>query len=184
MPFSVEFFMVKKEQLSLTINIFECVTYKRGWWELKYRKANIGDIEKLAYMRKKQLIDEGIKPDEDIDRELSIFFKDKLTDGTLIQWVVEDNEEIIACGAVLFYDFPPSYTNKTGKKAYISNMYTIESYRGQGIAKKLLTKLVEEAKISGISQIWLRASQMGKPVYEKFGFKGNTDYMELNMNEL
>ena len=131
-----------------------------------------------------QLIDEGIKPDEDIDRELSIFFRSKLTDGTLIQWVVEDHEEIIACGAVLFYDFPPSYTNKTGKKAYISNMYTTESYRGKGIAKKLLTKLVEEAKMSGVSKIWLVASKMGKSVYEKFGFMETDDYLELNMNEL
>ena len=131
-----------------------------------------------------QLIDEGIKPDEDIDRELSIFFKSKLTDGTLIQWLVEDHEEIIACGAVLFYDFPPSYTNKTGKKAYISNMYTTESYRGQGIAKKLLTKLVEEAKMSGVSKLWLVASEMGKPVYKKFGFMETDDYLELNMNEL
>ena len=151
---------------------------------MKYRKASIEDIEKLVELRKKQLIDEGIKPDVDIDRELSIFFKSKLTDGTLIQWLVEDNEEIIACGAVIFYDFPPSYTNKTGKKAYISNMYTTESYRGQGIAKKLLTKLVKESKKTGVSQIWLRASQMGKPVYETFGFKETTDYMEFNMNEL
>jgi len=148
---------------------------------LKYRKASIEDIEKLVELRKKQLIDEGIKPDVDIDRELSIFFKSKLTDGTLIQWLVEDNEEIIACGAVIFYDFPPSYTNKTGKKAYISNMYTTDSYRGQGIAKKLLTKLVEEVKISGVSKIWLGASKMGKPVYKKFGFIETNDYLELNL---
>lgn len=38
-------------------------------------------------------------------------------------------------------------------------MYTNENYRGQGIATKLLTKLVDEAKISGISQIWLGASK-------------------------
>ncbi|MDR7002412.1 GNAT family N-acetyltransferase [Neobacillus niacini] len=145
-----------------------------------YRKANIDDIEKLVELRKNQLVDEGIEPNIDIDTDLSVFFKNKLSDGTLIQWLVEDNEEIIACGAVIFYEFPPSYTNKTGKKAYFANMYTNKNYRGQGIATKLLTKLVDEVKNSGISKIWLGASKMGRPVYKKFGFIETDEFLELN----
>ncbi|MEO2078190.1 MAG: GNAT family N-acetyltransferase [Bacillus sp. (in: firmicutes)] len=148
---------------------------------MKYRKASINDIEKLVELRKKQLVDEGIEPNIDIDTELSVFFKNKLRDGTLIQWLVEDNEEIIACGAVVFYEFPPSYTNKTGKKAYIANMYTNKNYRGQGIATKLLTKLVDEVKNSGVTKIWLGASKMGRPVYKKFGFIETDEFLELNI---
>jgi len=59
---------------------------------LKYRKANVDDIDKLVELRKKQLVDEGIEPNIDIDRDLFVFFKNKLSDGTLIQWLVEDNE--------------------------------------------------------------------------------------------
>ena len=147
---------------------------------LKYRKANIDDIDILIDLRKKQLVDEGIEPNIDIDTELYIFFKNKLIDGSLIQWLVEDNEEIIACGAIIFYEFPPTYTNKSGKKAYITNMYTKENYRGQGIATNLLTKLVDEAKNSGISKIWLGASKLGRPVYKKFGFKETDEWLELN----
>ncbi|MBM7603055.1 putative acetyltransferase [Metabacillus crassostreae] len=150
---------------------------------LKYRRANLNDIDKLVELRKKQLIDEGLEPNIDIDKELSIFFRDKLSEGRLIQWLVEDNEETIACGAVIFYDFPPSYTNKNGKKAYIANMYTNENYRGQGIAKNLLSKLVEDVKLSGISKIWLAASEMGRPVYKKFGFKEADEYLELNITK-
>ncbi len=148
---------------------------------MNYRKANMDDIDKLVKLRKKQLVDEGIEPNIDINRELYVFFKNKLSDGTLIQWLVEDNEEIIACGAVIFYEFPPSYTNKTGKRAYIANMYTNENYRGQGIATKLLTKLVDEVKISGISKIWLGASKMGRPVYKKFGFMEADEFLELTI---
>lgn len=148
---------------------------------MKYRKANNNDINKLVELRKKQLVDEGLEPNIDIDSELSNFFKNKLSDGTLIQWLVEDKEEIIACGAVVFYEFPPSYANKTGKKAYIANMYTNENYRGKGIATKLLTRLVEEVRISGISKIWLEASKMGRPVYKKFGFIEIDKYLELNV---
>ncbi|MED3560996.1 GNAT family N-acetyltransferase [Bacillus xiapuensis] len=147
---------------------------------MKYRKANLDDLYKLIDLRKKQLVDEGIEPNIDIDTELNDFFINKLSDGSLIQWLVEDNEEIIACGAVIFYEFPPTYTNKSGKKAYITNMYTKENYRGQGIATNLLTKLVDETKNAGITKIWLGASKLGRPVYKKFGFKETDEWLDLN----
>ncbi|MBM6616957.1 GNAT family N-acetyltransferase [Bacillus suaedaesalsae] len=149
---------------------------------LTYRKADPNDIGKLVELRKIQLMDEGIEPTIDIDKELSDFFEDKLREGRLIQWLVEDDEVIVASGAVIFYDFPPSFTNKSGKKAYIANMYTNDQYRGQGIATNLLSKLVEEVKSSGVSRIWLAASEMGRPVYKKFGFTETDEYLELNIN--
>jgi ribosomal protein S18 acetylase RimI-like enzyme len=148
---------------------------------VKYRKANINDIDKLIDLRKRQLVDEGIEPNIDINSELNVFFHNKLSDGSLIQLLVEDNEDIIACGAIIYYEFPPTYTNKSGKKAYITNMFTKEDYRGQGIATKLLTKLVDEAKDSGISKIWLGASKLGRPVYKKFGFVETEEWLELNI---
>ncbi|MFE7083362.1 GNAT family N-acetyltransferase [Priestia megaterium] len=148
---------------------------------MKFRKATFNEIDQLIYLRKKQLVDEGIEPNQEIDTELKEFFTNKISDGSLVEWVVEDNDEIIATGAIVFYEFPPTYTNKSGKKAYITNMYTKESYRGQGIATKLLTKLVAEARTAGIIKIWLGASKLGRPVYEKFGFKETDEWLELDI---
>ena len=150
---------------------------------MRYRKATMNDVVKMMELRKRQLIDEGIEPSVILDDELQSFFERKLSDGTLIQWLVEDQEVVVACGAVLFYEFPPSYTNKTGKKAYIANMFTDGDYRGRGIAKELLVKLVEEAQEAGISKIWLEASEMGSPVYRKFGFIENDEYLELDLKK-
>ncbi|MCM3567613.1 GNAT family N-acetyltransferase [Neobacillus mesonae] len=147
---------------------------------MNYRKATMNDIELLIDLRKKQLVDEGIDQNSDIDAELYYFFQKKLNEGSFIQWLVEENQEIIACGAVIFYDFPPSYTNKSGKKAYITNMFTKENFRGQGIATKLLSKLVDETKEAGITKIWLGASKLGRPVYKKFGFTEIDEWLELN----
>jgi hypothetical protein len=47
---------------------------------LKYRKANVNDIKQLVELRKKQLIDEGIELNIDIDIELTNFFKNKFRD--------------------------------------------------------------------------------------------------------
>ncbi|WP_110926879.1 GNAT family N-acetyltransferase [Bacillus massiliglaciei] len=147
---------------------------------MQYRKATLHDIGTLIQVRKKQLADEGLEP-INIDQELFTFFQNKLSDGTLLQWLAEDGQEVIACGAVLFHDFPPSFTNRTGKKAYITNMYTAPAYRGQGIATNLLSKLADEAKSAGVSKMWLGASEMGRPVYKKFGFTETGEYLELDM---
>ncbi|KLV27631.1 MULTISPECIES: GNAT family N-acetyltransferase [Niallia] len=148
---------------------------------MEYRKATREDINLLMELRKFQLVDEGITADKDIDNELEDFFQRKLAEGSLIQWLVMEENEIIATGAIVIYEFPPTYTNKSGKKAYVTNMYTKNAYRGKGIATTLLTKLVEEAKSLGIKKIWLGASKLGRPVYKKFGFKETDEWMELEL---
>ncbi|WP_312094121.1 GNAT family N-acetyltransferase [Niallia sp.] len=148
---------------------------------MNYRKATVADVNLLMEWRKTQLVDEGIKADKDIDIELEAFFRKKLAAGSLIQLVVEEQNEIIATGAIVIYDFPPSYTNKSGKKAYVTNMYTKNDYRGKGIASSLLMKLVEEAQNLGITKMWLGASKLGRPVYKKFGFTETDEWMELEL---
>lgn len=69
--------------------------------------------------------------------------------------------------------------NPTGKKAYIMNMYTVPEYRRQGIAIHTLDLLVNDAREQGVSQIALEATDMGRPLYEKYGFVKMEDEMEL-----
>lgn len=149
-----------------------------------YRKASAADTVPLIGIRKKQLIDEGIEPNINIDKELTIFFKDNLNDGSLIEWVAEDKGEIVATAAIIFYQFPPTYTNKTGWKGYITNMYTRDDYRKQGIATLMLDKLVEEAKCRGVKKLWLGASTLGRPVYERYGFRQTGEWLDMEVNNL
>ena len=62
----------------------------------------------------------------------------------------------------------PTYHNPSGKKAYIMNMYTAPEYRRQGIAIHTLDLLVKGARELGVSQIALEATNMGRPLYEKY----------------
>ena len=41
---------------------------------LNYRKANINDVDKLVELRKRQLVDEGASPVDNIDKELEQYF--------------------------------------------------------------------------------------------------------------
>jgi ribosomal protein S18 acetylase RimI-like enzyme len=59
------------------------------------------------------------------------------------------------------------------------NMYTAPEYRRQGIAMHTLDLLVKDAKAQDVSQIALEATDMGLPLYEKYGFVKMEDEMEL-----
>ena len=146
---------------------------------MDYRIGTKQDIPIMCQIRKQQLIDEGIDPTITIEKELLRYFEDKIGDGSLVEWLLEDKGRIIATAAIAFIEFPPTYTNKTGVKGYITNMYTAPDYRGRGIATTLLNKLLDVAKQRGVHQIWLHASHLGKPVYERVGFVEANEYMEL-----
>lgn len=59
------------------------------------------------------------------------------------------------------------------------NMYTAPAYRRQGIAFHTLDLLVRDAENQNVSKIALEATDMGRPLYEKYGFVKMQDEMEL-----
>ncbi len=93
---------------------------------------------------------------------------------------MEDNGEIVATAAILFHEYPPTFTNRPEIRGYVTNMYTAPAYRKKGIATELLDKLKEEAKKRGAAKMWLGASEMGRPVYEKYGFNVMTEWMDIS----
>jgi len=79
----------------------------------------------------------------------------------------------------VFYQVMSTYHNPTGKKTYIMNMYTAPEYRRQGIAIHTLDLLVKDVRKQGVLQIALETTEMGRPLYEKYGFLKIEDEMEL-----
>ncbi len=60
------------------------------------------------------------------------------------------------------------------------NMYTNPKYRRKGIAYKILDMLIKATKSKGISWISLEGTDMGRPLYEKYGFVKMNNEMELS----
>ena len=120
--------------------------------------------------------------DEDmsvVEEESYAYYRRALETGEHIAYLVYDNGKFIGAGGVSFYQVMPTYHNPTGKKAYIMNMYTASAYRRQGIAFHTLDLLVKVIRKQGVSQITLEATEMGRPLYEKYGFVKMEDEMEL-----
>ncbi len=89
--------------------------------------------------------------------------------------------KIIGCASMSYITIMPTYEHPTGKRAFLMNVYVNKNYRRQGIAQKMITILIEEAKERGCSEISLDATQAGRPVYKTLGFCDNDEAMILNL---
>ena len=107
------------------------------------------------------------------------YFRKSLCENTFVSWIALDNNEIIATSGLSFSEVPPFPPIIDGKVAYIMNMFTFPSYRNQGIGAELLKRIVEEAKQLGYKKITLNASEMGRPLYKKYGFKDVDNAMDF-----
>ena len=149
----------------------------------EYKKATIEDINELV--RTRIIVLRAVnKLSDDVDmsvveKESYEYYKRVLETGEHITYLVYDNGTFIGAGGVSFYQVMPTYHNPTGKKAYIMNMYTAPEYRRKEIAIHTLDLLVKDAREQGASQITLEATEMGRSLYEKYGFVKMEDEMEL-----
>ena len=151
--------------------------------KFEYKIATMEDIDELVRTRI-IVLRAANKLSDDVDmsvveEESYAYYRRALENREHNAYLVYDNGIFIGAGGVSFYQVMPTYHNPTGKKAYIMNMYTAPEYRRQGIAIHTLDLLVSDARQQGVSQIALEATDMGRPLYEKYGFVKMEDEMEL-----
>lgn len=54
--------------------------------------------------------------------------------------------------------------------AYLADVFVLQEFRGQGLAKWLMQCIMEHAELSGLRR-WLLVTRDAHSLYEKFGFK-------------
>ncbi len=140
----------------------------------KIRRAERADIPKLIELRSKMfhLVWEDTSNIEQMNRFSEPYFKEKIDSGEFVAWFAEtDSAEVVACSALSFYYLTPKPTNLEGKYGYISSMYTEGAHRRRGLARRLLQTTLSYAREIGVTDIRLRASDDGRPLYESAGFR-------------
>ena len=151
--------------------------------ELRYHRASLDDLELLTDTRVQVLRAANQLPGDTDMREVRAqsfrYYQNALRDGTHIAYLVFDGKQFAGTGGVSFFQVMPTYHNSSGRKAYIMNMYTRPEYRRRGIAYHTLDLLVKEIRRRGILSISLEATDMGRPLYEKYGFLPMEHEMEL-----
>lgn len=155
--------------------------------DLTYRKASVEDLDLLVRTRIEVLRAanrlSGDTDMKEVEEQSRLYYQQALRDGSHTAWLVFDGDRFAGAGGISYYRVMPTCHNPSGRKAYIMNMYTRPEYRRQGIAYRTLALLVEDAKARGISQISLEATEMGRPLYEKYGFTAMNSEMELPVRQ-
>lgn len=150
---------------------------------LIYKRASAEDLELLTDTRIQVLrAANRLGMDTDMSKvreESRNYYREALGNQSHAAYLVFDGERFAGAGGVSFFRVMPTYHNPTGWKAYIMNMYTHPDYRRRGIALHTLELLVQEAREAGIDHITLEATDMGRPLYEVYGFVKMEDEMEL-----
>lgn len=149
--------------------------------EISYRKLTVSELDIFIKMRIDQLREEGSKKESDLEPALRDYYTRHMADGTFISWIALDNEEIVGTSGISIVEKPPYFGCPSGKIGILSSMYTLKSYRRNGIAKELLSRIVNEARNRGCSTIQITASNMGAYLYSAFGFTKNNNFMQYKL---
>ena len=148
---------------------------------IEYKRLTEDDIDTFARLRIGQLREEGATEDEDLLPALLDYYGRHLPDGSFVGYLAMDGERIVGTGAVSVVEKPAWFSCPTGKIGLISSMWTDGGYRRQGIAKRILSLVVEAARERGCGTVWITASDMGVPFYRSFGFVHNGNFLQYKL---
>ena len=148
--------------------------------EIEYRIASEKDIELMMSSRLEMLrvvngLDADYQFSEDFILDSRVFFQKG--DQTTILALVEGN--VIGCATICYIWLMPTFSHPTGKRAHLMNVYTSEAYRRQGIAKIMVSMLIDDAWNHGATEISLDTTPSGHPFYESLGFVNSEECMVL-----
>lgn len=149
--------------------------------DIKYQKLTESELDSFIEMRINQLREEGAKEDIDLHPALKDYYNRHMADGTFVSWLALDGDKLVGTSGMSFVEKPPYFGCPNGKIGLLSSMFTASEYRRQGIARKLLSRVVQEAKEYGCGVVQITASDMGVLLYTDFGFKKNGNFMQYNL---
>ncbi len=149
---------------------------------MKYRQAVITDIEQLFALEQKVV--EAERPyNADIKKNKPIYYdmKHLITKDDSYLLVAEDKGEIVGTGYSQIQMSKQSLEHK--KHAYLGFMYVSPQYRGKGLNKTIMQKLISWSKNQGVNNHYLEVysgNTSAIRAYEKTGFKPCLIEMKLN----
>lgn len=151
--------------------------------KLTYRRASLKDLELLTDTRVEILrAVNGLGPEVDMSevrRQSRRYYQEALPAGRHTAYLAFDGDRFMGAGGISYFQVMPNFHNPSGQKGYIMNIYTDPAYRRRGVARRTLDLLIQDARDRGVTAVSLEASDMGRPLYEAYGFVPMEHEMEL-----
>ena len=149
--------------------------------DIRYKRLTEKELNTFIHMRINQLREEGSKEEIDLVPALNEYYTRHMVDGTFVSWLALDEGNIIGTSGMSFVEKPPYFGCPSGKIGLLSSMYTDLEYRRRGIAKELLSRVIDDAREYGCGTIQITASDMGVKLYTDFGFVHNGNFMQYKL---
>ena len=143
---------------------------------MKIRKASKKDFSAILALIKELAAFE--KAPEKVTNTPAQMEKEK---DYFLCYVAETNEMEIVGMALYFF----AYYTWVGKSLYLDDLYVKESYRGQGIGTKLLTKILEIAKKENCKRVRWQVLNWNKPaidMYRKCGASIDNEWINCDVD--
>ncbi len=148
----------------------------------RIRRAIAADAGVLARHRAEMFRDMGELPASVYDTLIDAaraYLTQAITDGRYVGWVAEldagSREVVGGAGLQLRELLPrPDVARERlvrGPQGLIVNVYTERAWRRKGVADALMRELLQWCRGNGIESVVLHASDDGRPLYEKLGFR-------------
>ncbi len=154
---------------------------ERRSMDIIYKRLSEKELHTFIEMRIRQLREEGAKEEIDLHPALQDYYARHMADGTFVSWLAMDGDIIVGTSGMSFVEKPPYFGCPSGRIGLLSGMFTDKEYRRRGIAKELLSRVMEEARQHGCGAVQITASDMGVLLYKDFGFEHNGNFMQYRL---
>jgi len=140
---------------------------------MNIREATTGDLEKLEYFQE-LMVTSDREFDDSLVKEEKIVYYDiqKLLASDLVKFlVVEENSKIVGTGFGQIQENSPWSINK--KRGFIGLVFIEKAYRGRGLSKQVVMKLLDWFRERQIKEVRLdtyATNTTALHVYEQCGF--------------
>jgi ribosomal protein S18 acetylase RimI-like enzyme len=145
------------------------------------RAATILDIPAITLLKLKMFkeVDMEHLLRDDFVRIVEKTYKELYKAGKANHFVIEHNNDIIACAGAFIKEDIPYCFYKEEQYGFIGDVYVESRFRNQGYARKLTNEVLDWFSKKEINTIRLLASDNAKKLYKSLGFN-ETDQMILN----
>jgi GNAT superfamily N-acetyltransferase len=142
--------------------------------EYSISRATVEDAPVIARHRAAMFRDMGDVSGDDVARIESasfVYLRQMMAERRYLGWLAERQGEVVAgCGLIISQLLPRPGAIEGGAQALIVNVYCEPEHRRRGLARALMTAMLDWCKRERIAKVVLHASRDGRQLYESLGF--------------
>jgi GNAT superfamily N-acetyltransferase len=147
--------------------------------DYRVRVATRADADAIVRHRIGMFVDMGVEMDTAaVGRAFRVWLDNALPTGEYRGWLIETGAgEIVAGGGITVLPWPPGPRYPGDRLAFVYNVYTEPEHRRRGLGRLVMETIHAWCRDAGITSLALNASDAGRPLYERLGYRTSPNPM-------